>query len=167
MVNQPAAHRDTALVTGASAGIGRELAAVFARNGFDLVVVARRAPELESLAGRLRAAHQAAVDVVALDLSEPSAPRELFETVQRHGIQVDVLVNNAGMTAHGDFADIPLDRQLSVIQLNVATLTALTHLFVGPMIERRRGRVLNVSSISAFQPMPTIAVYAASKAYVL
>jgi short-subunit dehydrogenase len=154
-------------VTGASAGIGRELASVFTAHGFDLVVVARRAAELESLAASLRASHKVDVAVVALDLTAPSAPQDLFEIVRRQGIDVDVLVNNAGVTAHGDFCDIPLDSHLRLIQLNITALTALTHLFLRPMLERRCGRVLNVASISAFHPFPTLASYAASKAYIL
>jgi hypothetical protein len=167
MAVETRAPRQTALITGASAGIGRELASVFAGHGFDLVVVARRAPELESLALSLRAGHGVDVSAVALDLTRPSAPRTLFETVRRRGIDVDVLVNNAGVSAHGDFADISLDSHMRLIQLNISALTALTHLFLRPMLERRRGRVLNLASVSAFQPVPTIAAYAASKAYVL
>jgi hypothetical protein len=167
MADDTRASRQTALITGASAGIGRELASVFAAHGFDLVVVARREPELETLAAPLRTEHGVDVSVVAVDLAEPSAPRAVFETVRRRKIDVDVLVNNAGVTALGDFADISLDSQMRLIQLNISALTALTHLFLRPMVERRRGRVLNLASVSAFQPVPTIAVYAASKAYVL
>lgn len=159
--------RPAALITGASAGIGRELAGVFAGRGFDLVVVARRTGELETLAESLRAEHGAGVTVVTRDLSRPSAPQRLFETVRREGIDVEVLVNNAGASAYGDFTDIPLERHLALVQLNIAALTALTHLFLPAMIARGHGRVLNVSSVSAFQPVPTIAVYAATKAYVL
>lgn len=167
MAVETRAPRQTALITGASAGIGRELASVFAGHGFDLVVVARREPELETLAASLRAGHGVDVSVVALDLAKASGPRTLFETVRRRKIGVDVLVNNAGVTAHGDFADISLDSHVRVIQLNISALTALTHLFLRPMVERGHGRVLNLASVSAFQPVPTIAVYAASKAYVL
>ncbi len=167
MADDTRAPRHTALITGASAGIGRELASVFAGQGFDLVVVARRGPELETLAASLRSRHGIDVSAVALDLTRPSAPRALFETVRRRKIDVDVLVNNAGVSVHGDFADISLESHVHLIQLNISALTALTHLFLRPMIERRRGRVLNVASVSAFQPVPTIAVYAASKAYVL
>lgn len=159
--------RQTALITGASAGIGLELAEAFAGRGFDLVVVARRARELKRLAASLRTTHGVEVEVVALDLCRPSAPHALFEAVRRQRIEVDVLVNNAGASAVGQFTDIPLDRQLALIQLNAGAVTALTHLFLPAMIERGHGRVLNVSSMSAFQPVPTIAVYAATKAYVL
>ena len=157
----------TALITGASAGIGRELAIVFAENGFNLVVVARRRYELGTLATALKADHGIEVTVIATDLTAPSAPQTLFETVQRQGIEVDVLVNNAGINFYGDFKDISLENHLSLIQLNISALTALTHLYVRLMVERGYGRILNVASISAFQPFPTIAVYAASKAFVV
>ncbi len=117
--------RQTALITGASAGIGRELAAVFAEHGFDLVVVARRRQELETLAESLKAGHGIKVTVIALDLTTPGAPQTLFETVQRQGIAVDVLVNNAGISFHGDFKDISLENHLALIQLNISALTAL------------------------------------------
>jgi hypothetical protein len=160
-------HAPTALITGASAGIGRELASAFAAHGYDLVVVARREAELKALAASLHEQHGVEVAVVARDLTDPSAAASILDAVTHRGIEVDVLVNNAGSSAHGDFADIPLERHLRLLQLNVTALTALTHLFVRPMIERRRGRVLNISSVSAFQPVPTLAVYAASKAFVL
>ncbi len=159
--------RQAALITGTSAGIGRELATVFAEHGFDLVVVARRRHELEALAASLKAGHGVEVTVIALDLTTPGAPQTLFETVQRQGIEVDVLVNNAGINFHGDFKDISLENHLSLIQLNIGALTALTHLYLRPMVERGYGRILNVASTSAFQPFPNLAVYAASKAYVL
>ena len=160
-------HCRTALITGASAGIGRELAIVFAEQGFNLVVVARRRHELDTLAADLKSDHGIEVTVVATDLTVPAAPYTLFETVQRQGIEVDVLVNNAGINFYGDFKDISLENHLSLIQLNIGALTALTHLCMRPMVERGYGRILNVASISAFQPIPTIAVYAASKAFVV
>ena len=159
--------RQTALITGASAGIGRELATVFAEHGFDLVVVARRQHELETLAESLRAGHGVEVTVIALDLTIPVAPQTLFETTQRQGIEVDVLVNNAGISFHGDFKDIALENHLALIQLNISALTALTHLYLRPMVERGHGRILNVASVSAFQSFPNLAVYAASKAFVV
>ena len=167
MTEKAEERRQTALITGASAGIGRELAAVFAEHGFDLVVVARRRQELETLAESLKAGHGIKVTVIALDLTTPGAPQTLFETVQQQGIAVDVLVNNAGINFHGDFKDILLENHLSLIQLNISALTALTHLYLRPMVERGYGRILNVASTSAFQPFPNLAVYAASKAYVL
>ncbi|MFO1432421.1 MAG: SDR family oxidoreductase [Candidatus Competibacteraceae bacterium] len=167
MTENPEQRRQTALITGASAGIGRELAAVFAEHGFDLVVVARRRQELETLAASLKVRHGVEVTVIALDLTTPTAPHTLFETTQRQGIEVDVLVNNAGINFYGDFKDISLENHLALIQLNIGALTALTHLYLRPMVERGHGRILNVASVSAFQSFPTIAVYAASKAFVV
>jgi short-subunit dehydrogenase len=166
-VEQASERRQTALITGASAGIGRELAQVFAEHGFNLVVVARRHQELETLAGSLRADQGAEVTVIASDLTAPQAPRNLFQAIQQRGIEVDILVNNAALNFHGDFKDIALENHLELVQLNISALTALTHWYVRLMVERGHGRILNVASISAFQPIPTVAVYAASKAYVL
>lgn len=159
--------RRTALITGASSGIGRALAEVFAEHGFDLVVVARRQSELDNLAGALRAAHGIEVTVIASDLILPQAPQNVLQTVQQQGIEIEVLVNNAGINFHGDFKDIPLENHLELLQLNIVALTVLTHFYVQPMVKRGHGRILNVASLGAFQPVPTLAVYAAAKAYVL
>jgi short-subunit dehydrogenase len=156
-----------ALITGASSGIGRELARVFAANGFDLVVVARRREPLTELARDLARAHRSRVTVVSLDLTAKGAPRKLFDAVRRRGLDVDVLVNNAGVAVFDRFIDNDLDRQLELVRLNVMAVTALTRLFVPAMVARGRGRVLNVASAAAFQPTPSLAVYGASKAFVL
>ncbi len=157
----------TALVTGASAGIGLEVATVLAERGFDLALVARREEALSALAGRLAAAHDCRVAVYPRDLLEDGAPEELAATLARDGIEIDWLVNNAGVTDVGSFHELPLDRQLMLIRLNVNVLTELTHRFVGGMVDRGHGRILNVASLSSFQPVPSLAVYAASKAFVL
>lgn len=154
----------TALITGASSGIGRELAQVFARHGHDLVIVARRKELLEELAQRCRAQHGVQVECVALDLTAPGAAQTLFDQA---GSRVEVLVNNAGVAETGAFAEIPLAAHERLVQLNVAVLTSLTRLFVGPMLARGRGRILNVASVASFQPVPSLASYAASKAFVL
>jgi short-subunit dehydrogenase len=159
--------QQTALISGASAGIGRALAKVFAEHGFDLVVVARRQDELETLANSLQIAHGIEVTAITSDLTAPQAAQNLFQAVQRRGIHVEVLVNNAGINFHGDFKDITLEDHLELLQLNIVALTALTHLYVRPMVEHGHGRILNVASLGAFQPVPTLGVYAASKAYVL
>lgn len=159
--------RGTALVTGASAGIGAELAEVFAERGFDLIVVARRREKLEALAERCRERHGSAVTVLAQDLLEPGAPRALRDGLEAGGHEVDVLVNDAGVLETGAFEELELERHLRLIRLNVEALTTLTHLFLEPMRRRRSGRILNIASIAAFQPVPTLAVYAASKAFVL
>lgn len=157
----------TALITGASAGIGRELAGIFAKGGFDLVVVARRAERLHELAKQLDQEHGTRVAVVSKDLTAPGAAQEIFGHVTGDGIEVDVLVNNAGIMDLGSFFDTPVSRLLELVQLNVVTLTALTRLLVEPMIARGRGRILNVASVAAFQPVPSMAAYGASKAFVL
>lgn len=159
--------RETALITGASAGIGLELALLFAERGFDLVIVARRAQELESLAKRCREAYGVDVHVRPMDLLAPEAARELVQRLADDGVEIDVLVNNAGLMDMGGFASIEVDRHERLLQLNVGVLTSLTRRLLPGMIDRRRGRILNVSSISAFQPIPSMALYAASKAFVL
>lgn len=156
-----------ALITGASAGIGREFAQVFAQQGHDLVLVARSGAKLRALADELAARHGVRCTGIAADLSSAAAARKLFDQVAAKKIEVGVLVNNAGVLHEGPFTETALDDHLQLLALNVVGLTALTHLFVGPMIERRSGRILNVSSVSAFQPVPRLASYAASKAYVL
>jgi hypothetical protein len=158
---------EAALITGASGGIGLELARVFAEHGFDLIVVARRESELEKLAGRCRKEHGVSVHVVPMDLLVPGAPATLVQQLEDDGRDVDVLVNNAGLLDTGRFADIGVDRHERLLQLNVAVLTSLTRRLLPAMIERGHGRILNVASTSSFQPVPSMALYAASKAFVL
>ena len=158
--------RPVALVTGASAGIGKELARRFARGGHDLVLTARRVDELQTLADELRSAG-ATAHVFPADLSDPAAPRKLFDEVAAAGLAVDVLVNNAGFGVYGKFADADPDRLLAMVRVNVLALTELTRLFIPGMVARGRGRVLNVASTAAFQPGPLMAGYYATKAYVL
>jgi len=157
----------TALVTGASAGIGLELARVFAANGWNLVLVARSADRLGELAQELKAAHGTEASVLPADLALPGAPEEVFRRVRSDGIQIDALVNNAGIATHGRFASLPLAAELQELGLNIVALTVLSKLFLEPMIARGSGYVLNVASTAAFQPGPLMAVYYASKAYVL
>jgi hypothetical protein len=159
--------RGLALVTGASAGIGRELAREFASHGFDLAVVARRAEALEELAADLRAEHGRAVHVLPCDLLEADAPQRLFDRVEQCGLAVDVLVNNAGVVEFGSFADTPPDALERVVELNTRVLVALTRRFLPPMRARGSGRILNVASVAAFLTMPSMAVYAATKVFVL
>jgi hypothetical protein len=156
----------TALITGASSGIGRSLALLFAADGYDVVLVARREAALQELAAEIvrrgRSAH-----VIAADLSVEDGAERLHERLQRDRLSVDVLVNNAGFGLQGRFDQIPLERQLAMIRLNVTSLTALTRLLVPDMIARNRGGILNVGSTAGFQPGPLMAVYYATKAYVL
>lgn len=158
--------RPLALVTGASSGIGAALARELASHGHDLVLTARRALELEALAAELRSAGAAAT-VIPKDLSLPGAARELATEIAARGLAVDVLINNAGFGDVGSFVHGDADRIDAMIELNVAALTALTRAMLPGMISRKRGRVMLVSSTAAFQPGPNMAVYCATKAYVL
>jgi short-subunit dehydrogenase len=156
----------TALITGASGGIGYELAKIFARDHHNLILVARSADKLAQVARELQA-HGVTVKIVALDLAASIAPKFLFDQLQSEKISVDILVNNAGFGVHGQFAEMPEAEILGQIDLNIRALTELTRLFLPPMIARRSGRVMNVASTAGFQPGPLIAVYYATKAYVI
>ncbi len=157
----------TALVTGASSGIGESLARCFAANGHRMVLVARSADKLEALAKSLRSEFGIGVTVMPADLSLPDAVATLAAGLRRRRIRVDVLVNNAGILEQGAFVKTTPRRHQQLIDLNVSGLTAMLAQFVPAMVERGRGRVLNVASIAAFQPVPSLATYAATKAYVL
>ena len=161
------ADRKTALITGASFGIGAEFARIFAREGYNLVLVARTADKLRQLASELEKAHGTRSLILAADLTDPGAPAYVLDQTKRADIQVDVLVNNAGFGQYGLFVDNDLEECLRQIQLNVTTLTHLTRLYLPLMLERQSGGVLNVASTAAFQPGPLMAVYFATKAYVL
>ncbi len=158
---------ETVLVTGASSGIGLELARCFAAEGCRLVLVARKGNALEALATELRTAHKIQAQVITADLAHPESPTRLLAHLQAAGLKVDVLVNNAGFGAQGKFAALPLGRQLEMLQVNITSLTHLTGLLLPGMLERRHGGILNVASTAAFQPGPGMAVYYATKAYVL
>ncbi|MGE5275440.1 MAG: SDR family NAD(P)-dependent oxidoreductase [Acidobacteriota bacterium] len=159
--------RPTALVTGASSGIGLELATLLAREGHDLVVLARSRQRLEDVGRRLHGEYGATVIVIPRDLADPASPREAVAEIESRGIAVDVLVNNAGLGVYGFFAETPLEKELATIQVNLVALTELTKRLLPAMLRRRRGRILNVASTAAFQPGPLMAVYYATKAYVL
>jgi uncharacterized protein len=161
------ADRKTALITGASFGIGLELARIFAREGHNLVLAARSADKLRQLASDLEKAHSTRSLILAADLSEPGAAAYVLDQTTRAQIAIDILVNNAGFGQHGLFAENDLEECLRQIQLNVTALTHLTRLYLPEMIERKSGRILNVASTAAFQPGPLMAVYFATKAYVL
>ncbi len=159
--------RKTALITGASFGIGLELARIFARENYNLVLVARTADKLRLLASELEKAHGSRSLVLATDLTEPGAPAYVLDQTTRAGIPVDVLVNNAAFGQYGLFAESDLEECLRQIQLNVTTLTHLSRLYLPAMLEQKSGRILNVASTAAFQPGPLMAVYFATKVYVL
>jgi short-subunit dehydrogenase len=157
----------TALITGASGGIGYELAKLFARDHYNLVLVARSADKLNQVAAGLQQKFGVNVKPIALDLAATPAPKFLFDQLQREGIAVDVLVNNAGFGTFGEFASVPEDEILGQIHLNISALTHLIRLFLPSMLARRSGKIMNVASTAAFQPGPMMAVYYATKAYVL
>src|SRR5579862_6401653 len=156
----------TVLITGASGGLGYEFAKLFAHDHHNLVLVARRADKLAQVAAELQSA-RVAIKSIAIDLTTPPAPKVLFDQLQREGVIVDILVNNAGFGAFGEFAQMPEEEILGQIQLNITALTELTRLFLPSMVKRRSGRIMNVASTAAFQPGPLMAVYYATKAYVL
>lgn len=159
--------QQTALITGASSGIGADMARVFASKGYTLALVARGESAMNALANDLRREHGVPVTVIAQDLAQPDAAQAVFEATQRANITVDVLVNNAGYASYGPFAQADLNNELNEMQVNMLALTALTRLFLPGMVTRKHGGVLNVASTAAFQPGPGMAVYYASKAFVL
>ena len=159
--------RRTALVTGASGGIGRELAGILAQNGYDLVLVSRCSTELEDLAKKLGGSHVIHAVALSIDLSAGGCSMSLCGELRRRNLEIDVLVNNAGFAIQGEFSATDVAAQLRLLQLNIMSVTHLTHLLLPGMIERGWGRILNVSSIAAFVPGPLMATYNASKSYVL
>jgi hypothetical protein len=161
------ATRPAALITGASGGIGYELAIEFARHGHNVVLTARRRPQLEILASKLREEFGVSARVVTADLTQPQAPAALIAELERAGVAVGILVNNAGFASHGPLAETDLATTLDLLQVNITALTALTRLVLPGMLAGGGGRILNVASTAAFQAGPLMATYYASKAYVL
>lgn len=164
---QNVSRNQTALITGASSGIGEALASCFAKANFDLILVARSGDKLNELAKTLQQRHRVGVRVLAADLSRPGSVSNLAATIAKIPSHVDVLVNCAGVMEQGAFTALASDKHQNIIDLNISGMTALLSVFVPLMVERGFGRVLNVASVAAFQPIPTLATYAASKAYVL
>ncbi len=161
------AKRPVALVTGASMGLGAEFARLLASHGYDLILVARSVDKLNAVRREIEGLHGVVVHVIPKNLAEPMAPATLFNEVEAAGLEVDVLVNNAGFGGYGVFHQSDLKVDLDMIEVNVTTLTHLARLFVTGMVARKRGRILNVASTAAFQPGPLQPVYYATKAYVL
>lgn len=155
-----------ALITGASSGIGLELARLFAADGYDLVLVARHEQELQEAAMQLKNGSNINVAVIAKDLFEKNAAFELYDLVKAKGISVDVLVNNAGQGNYGEFAETDIRRELDIIQLNISSLVVLTKLFLQDMLDRNSGKILNTSSIASKVPGPWQSVYHGTKAFV-
>lgn len=162
------AYDQTALITGASSGIGYELAKCFAKDGYDLVLVSRNTDRLHQIADEFRQQYGLGrVTVVGADLSQPDAPQQVYDEVKGQGIQVSVLVNNAGVGEHGMFAqETDLQRELAMIQLNISSLVHLTKLFVKDMVDRNEGKILMLASIASVMPHPLMAVYAATKSFI-
>ncbi len=159
--------RDTALITGASAGIGEQLAELCAAHQFDVVLVARGEEKLRRLATELSSKHGIRAVVLPTNLADPTAPDRLCQQLAEQGIDIDILINNAGFGLQGPFAELDVPEIAGLMQVNVAALTLLTRLLLPPMLQRRHGRVLNVASTAAYVPGPFMAEYYASKAYVL
>ena len=159
--------KETVLITGASSGIGMGLAKLFAADGSDLVLVARREDRLNELAEELKSEHGIEVHVLPKDLSKKTSPKEIFNHLKKEKIEIDVLVNNAGFGSRGTVSELDTDLQVDMVQVNAAALTHLTSLFLPGIIERGQGGILNVGSLARFQPGPNLAVYFATKAYVL
>ena len=155
-----------AIVTGASAGLGREFAKLFAAAGHGVVLVARRKNELDVFARQLEGAYSIPTLVVAADLADRAAPKKIFDAVTDAGIDVEFLVNNAGYGSNGTFAELDIDKEIGMVEVNVTSLLALTRLFLPAMIKAGRGRVLNIGSTAGFQPGPFMSTYYASKAFV-
>lgn len=167
MTAQTQTQRQTALITGASSGIGLDFARLFAEGGYDVVLVARSEGKLRELAAELSGKYGVRAVPLAADLADAAAPGRLAERLEAEGLTVDVLVNNAGYASYGPFAETDLRDEMNMIQVNIAALTALTKRMVPGMVARKQGRILNVASTAAFQPGPLMAVYYATKAYVL
>lgn len=156
----------SALVTGASTGIGSEFARILAANGFDVALVARDEQRLQGVAAELKQKFGREVKVIAADLAKTGAAREIFERLERENFPVSVLINNAGSGVYGAFAETELEKELAMLRLNMESVVALTKLFLKPMLARREGKILNVSSVAAYQPDPLLGLYGASKAFV-
>lgn len=156
----------TALITGASSGIGEAFARRLAPEGHDLFLVARSQNKLRELCSELSSAHGVKADFLAIDLTENEADARCFAETERLGIDVDLLINNAGFGSMGDFAKLDIERELEMIRLNIGALVGLTHRYLGPMRESGKGTIINISSAAGFQPIPFMATYAATKTFV-
>jgi short-subunit dehydrogenase len=166
-MNATASTQPVALVTGASGGIGRALAGLFARDRWDVVLVARDAAKLKDVAQELEGRHGVTCTVLPADLADPGAPDAIVRALEERGLVIEALVNNAGFGLRGAFDQTDLRRELEMIQLNVVALTSLTKHFLRGMLSRGRGKILNLASVAGFVPGPGMAVYYATKAYVL
>jgi len=160
-------NNDTVLITGASSGIGKELARQFAKHGHPLVIVAPVEAELQSVAAELSNEYNVPVQVLAKDLTDEDAVEEIYTELRSAGTEIEILVNNAGLGHRGNFWEVPLEQLLEILRLNVEAVLKLTRYFLPEMVSRGHGRVLNTASIAGFEPGPMMATYHASKAFVL
>jgi uncharacterized protein len=160
-------NNQTVLITGASSGIGKELARQFAKNGHPLVIVAPVHEELQAIAEEFASTYGVPVRPLAKDLFYEESALEIFDELDDAGVEIEILANNAGLGQHGKFWDIPIERDLEMIRVNLEAVVRLTKLFLPPMLQRGHGRILNTASIAGFEPGPTVAVYHATKAFVL
>lgn len=158
--------KQTALITGASSGFGYEFAKLFAKDGFDLVLVSRNGEKLQDVAQEIKMQHNVRAIIIEKDLAKADAAQELYNEVQKHHIQVDVLVNNAGVGEHGFFTETDMDKELAIIQLNIVALMQLTKLYLTDMVARDSGRILQLASTASIAPLPLMAVYSGTKAFV-
>lgn len=158
--------KNTALITGASSGIGKELAIIHAKKGGDLILVARRKDKLIELKNELESTYKIKVEILVKDLSDLNSPQDIYNEVKQKGIEIDYLINNAGFGGLGKFHELNLNRQIEMINLNVTSLTILTRLFLVDFVKRDSGKILNTSSTASLMPGPLQAVYFATKAYV-
>lgn len=157
----------TVLITGASSGIGKELAYVYAENNYNLILVARRKENLETIKDNILQEHKIDISVFDMDLSKMDSAEQLYQKVKGQKLKVDVLINNAGFGISGNFKDTAIDKESNMLMLNMITLTKLCKLFVKEMVEAASGNIVNIASTAAFQGIPKLSTYAASKAYVL
>jgi len=157
----------TVLITGASSGIGKETAFVYAENNYNLILVARRKENLEAIKKEVEEKHKVKVDIFDIDLSKTDSAEQLYNKVKEANLPVDILINNAGFGINGLFKDTDINKEENMLILNMVTLTKLTKLFVQDMVKAQSGHIINIASTAAFQGIPGMACYAASKAYVL
>src|SRR3954463_15650974 len=158
---------ETVLITGAASGIGLALAKEFAKHGHNLVLTSRVRAELREVAGELTSKYNVEVGTIAADLEDPNGPEMLFDAIRREAVLIDILVNNAGLGFRGRFWEIPIENQLKIVRVNDEAVVRMTHLFLPQMIRRNQGRIMNTASLAGFEPGPLLAVYHASKAFVL
>ncbi len=157
----------TVLITGASSGIGKELAYVYAENNYNLILVARRKDNLEAIKNDMEQKHKIATTIFDMDLSKTNSAEQLYQKVNEQNLKVDVLINNAGFGVYGEFKDTDMEWEESMLILNMITLTKLCKLFVKDMVKMGSGNIVNIASTGAFQGVPALSTYAATKAYVL